>query len=71
MASKFRYVFIVLQGFRKHLKLREAQHFEGTFLLRKRGHFLKIKMALLCLLQYFGGEQVPPVSPVPPVPTFM
>ena len=30
--------------------------FEGTFTLRKRGHFLKIKRALLCSLQNLGGN---------------
>ena len=37
------------------------------FFLKKKGYFLKMKMAILCLLQNLG-EQVPPV---PPVPTFM
>ena len=32
-----------------------AQHFKGTFSLRKRGHFLKVKRALLCLLPNLGG----------------
>ena len=41
-----------------------ARHFEGTFSLRKKGHFLEIKRALLCLLQNLGGH-VPPVPPVP------
>ena len=30
-----------VQGRREHLKLGGAQHFEGTFFLRKRGHFLR------------------------------
>ena len=56
------------QGRRKHLKLGGARNFEGTFFfLRKRGHFQKIKRALLCLLQNLGGH----VPPVPPVPTSM
>ena len=41
-----------------------ARHFEGTSFLKKKGAFLKIKRALLCLLQNLGGH-------VPPVPTFM
>ena len=49
-----------------------ARRFEGAFFVRKRGHFLKIKRALLCLLQNLGGWHVPPVLPVPsPVPTSM
>ena len=44
------------QGPRKHLKLGGAQHFEGTFFFRKRGHFLKIKWAFLCLLQNLGAR---------------
>ena len=28
-----------------------ARHFKGTFSIRKRGHFLKMKRAILCLLQ--------------------
>ena len=53
----------VRQGGRKHLKLGGAQHFEGTFFLKKRGHFLEIKRALHCLLQNLGGRcpQCPPV----------
>ena len=50
------------QGRRKHLKLGGAQHFKSTFSLRKRGHFLKIRRALLCLLQNLGGV----CAPVPP-----
>ena len=38
------------------------QHFEGTFSLSKKGHFLKIKRTLVCLLQNLGGY----VLPVPP-----
>ena len=56
-----------VQRRRKHLKLGRARRFEGTFSLRKKGHFLKIKRALLCLLQNLGGH----VPPVPPVPTSM
>ena len=41
-----------------------GRHFEGTFSVRKMGHFLKIKRALLCLLQSLG-EHVPPVPPIP------
>ena len=54
----------ILQGRRKHLKLGGAPHLEGTFFLRKRGHFLKTKRALLCLLQNLGGTypQCPPGS---------
>ena len=38
-----------------------ARHLEGTFSLKK-GHFLKIKGALLCFLQNLGGTcpQCPP-----------
>ena len=49
---------------RKHLKLGRARHFEGTFFLRKRGLFLKIKRALLCLLQNLGGALAPSAPPV-------
>ena len=31
-----------------------AGHFEGTFSSSKRGHFLTMKRALLCLLQNLG-----------------
>ena len=55
------------QGRRKHLKLGVARHFEGTFFLRNRRHFLKIKRALLCLLQNLGGT----FPQCPPVPTSM
>ena len=41
------YFIYVLQGPTKHLKLGEARHFEGTFYLKKKGNFLKIKRALL------------------------
>ena len=44
-----------VQGRRRHFKLGGARHFEGTFFLRERGHFLEIKRALLCLLQNLGG----------------
>ena len=50
------------QGRRKHPKFGGAQHFERTFYFRKRGHFLKIKKALLCLLQNLLGS-VPPAPP--------
>ena len=46
-----------VQGRRKHLKLGGARHFEGTFFLRERGHFLKTKRAILCLLQNLGGAR--------------
>ena len=61
-------IFLFQQGRRKHLKLGGAPHLEGTFFLRKRGHFLKIKRALLCLLQNLVGTC--PQCP-PPVPTSM
>ena len=51
------------QGHRKHLKLGGARHLEGTFFLRKRGHFLKIKRAhffVYCKI-LGGGGHVPPV----------
>ena len=44
-----------------------AQHFEGTFSLRKRGHFLKMNRALLCLFQNLGDT----CSQCIPVPTSM
>ena len=47
------------QGRRKHLKLKGARHFEGNFSLSKKGHFLKIKRALLCLLQNLRGARAP------------
>ena len=40
----------------------------GHFSLKKKGHFLKIKRALRCLLQNLGGT-CPPVPP--PAPTSM
>ena len=36
----------------------------GHFSLREKGHFLKMKKALLCLLQNLGGH-TPPVPPPP------
>ena len=56
---------LLRQGRRKHLKLGRARHFEGMFLLKKRGHFLKMKRALLCLLQNLGRARAPSVPPVP------
>ena len=56
-----------IQGRRKYLKLGGARHFEGTFSIRKRGHFLGMKRALLCLLQNLGGK----CPQCPPVPTSM
>ena len=44
-----------LQECRKYLKLRGARHLECTFFLKKRGQFLKIQGALLCLLQNLGS----------------
>ena len=41
------------KGTGKHLKL-GGTHFEGTFFLKKRVHFLKIKSALPCILQNLG-----------------
>ena len=32
-----------------------AQHVKGTFFIKLKGQFLKIKRALLCLLQNLGG----------------
>ena len=54
--------FIISQGRRKHFKLGGARHFKGTFFITLKGHFLKIKRALLCLFQNLGGH-VPPVPP--------
>ena len=63
-----RKIYMLLrQGRRKHLKLGRARHFEGMFLLKKRGHFLKMKRALLCLLQNLGRARAPSA----PVPTSM
>eukprot|EP00112_Aurelia_sp_Birch-Aquarium-sp1_P017464 Seg405.6 transcript_id=Seg405.6/GoldUCD/mRNA.D3Y31 product="hypothetical protein" protein_id=Seg405.6/GoldUCD/D3Y31 len=53
------------QGRRKHLKLGRARHFKGTFFIKLKGHFLKIKRALLCLLQNLGGTRAPSAPPVP------
>ena len=48
------------QGRSKYVKLgRGARHFEGTFSVRKRRHFLKIKWAFLCLLQNLGRIRAP------------
>ena len=57
------------KGRRKHLKVGGggARRFEGTFSLRKTGHFLKIERALLCLLQNLGGH----VPQCPLAPTSM
>ena len=50
------------QGRRKHLKLVAARHFEGTFSLRKRGHFLKTKKGTSLFLAKSWGH-VPIVPP--------
>ena len=56
------------QGRRKQLKLGGGgTTLRGHFSLRKRGHFLKIKRAIIWLFQSLGGH----VPPVPPVPTSM
>ena len=39
--------------------------FRRHFFLEKKGQFLKMKRALLCLLQNLGGGHVPPGPPVP------
>ena len=49
------------QGRRKHLKREGSTTLRGHFLLRRKGNFLKIKRALLCLLQNHGGRA--PSSP--------
>ena len=36
-----------------------ARHFEGTFFVKKRGHFLKMKNAFLWLLQNLAGARAP------------
>ena len=51
-----------LQGRRKHLKLGGARHFEGTFFLRQRGHFLEIKGHFFVYCKFLEGH-VPPVPP--------
>ena len=69
-----RYKMTCWLGRRKYLELGGARHVEGTFPLRRKGHFLIIKRALLCSLypgyvhcKTFGGA-----SPqCPPVPTSM
>ena len=53
------------QGRRKHLKLGGHDTSRAHFSLRRRGHVLNMKRALLCLLKNLGGH----VPPVPPVPT--
>ena len=35
----------------------------GHFVLKKKGHFLRIKRALLCLLQNLGGVRAPSAPP--------
>ena len=50
------------QGRRKHLKLGGHNTSRARFSLRRRGHVLKMKRALLCLLKNLGGH-VPPVPP--------
>ena len=52
-----------VRGRRKHLKL-GGKTLRGHFSLRKRGHFLKINRALLCLLQNLIGY-VPQCPPIP------
>ena len=45
-----------MQGNRQHLKLRGGMTLQGHFFsLGRRGHFLKMKSALFCLLQNNGG----------------
>ena len=46
-----------LQGRMKHLKL--GGNFKGTFFIKLKGQLLKIKRALLCLLQNLGGTCPP------------
>ena len=58
MKNKLHYA----QRRRKHLKLGGAQHFEGTFFLRERGHFLKIERVFFVYCKIFGGH-VPPLPP--------
>ena len=60
-------LFVSLQGRRKHLRLGGHDTSRALFSLTKRGHLLKRKRALLCLLQNLGGH----VPSVPPVPTSM
>ena len=44
------------QGRRKYLKLGRAWHFEDIFSLRKRGHFLRLKRALICFCKILGEK---------------
>ena len=48
---------IDLQGRRKHLKLGGHDASKALVPLEKKGHFLEIKRALLCLLQNLGGAR--------------
>ena len=58
----------ILLGRRKHLKFGvalAARHFEETFFLKKKGHFLQIKRVLLCLLQTLEGTCPQCPTPAP------
>ena len=54
--------FLVSSGTLEASQTWEGTTSRGHFFLKKKGHFLKIKRALLCLLQNLGGH-VPPVPP--------
>ena len=48
-----------MQGRRKHRKLGGALHFKGTFFIRKRGHFLKIKKGTSLFIAKSWGAHAP------------
>ena len=52
-----------IQGRRKHLKLGGHDTSRARSSLRRRGHVLNMKRALICLLKNLGGGHVPPVPP--------
>ena len=53
------------QGRRKYLKLGGGTALRGHFFLKKKGAFIRLKSALLCLLQNLGGAHAPSAPPVP------
>ena len=54
-----------MQGPRKHLKLGGHDTLRACFSLRRRGHVLNMKWALLCLLKILGGAHAPSAPSVP------
>ena len=55
------------QGRRKHLKLGGAQHFEGTFFLKKKGACSKHEKGTSLFIEKSWGGMCPQCPP--PVPT--